>query len=155
MRLLDEFDKVGDVFTGETFCLESFEGLGGIHFRSEQQPVGALLTRSAGGVISSALQVGHRSLGGYPAMHHILFYDYVDDVLERRGPHRPDHLAHIAAAKEAGQIVMAGPVGDPVHGAVIVFSDASVDQIEGFAATDPYVVAGLVRARRIEPWAVV
>jgi uncharacterized protein YciI len=88
-------------------------------------------------------------------MHHILFYDYVDDVLERRGPHRADHLAHIAAAKEQGQIVMAGALGDPVHGAVIVFSEASVGQIEGFAATDPYVVAGLVRARRIEPWAVV
>jgi uncharacterized protein len=88
-------------------------------------------------------------------MHHILFYEYVEDVLERRGPVRPDHLAHIGAARDRGQIVMAGALGDPVHGAVIVFADTDPAEIERFAEHDPYVVAGLVRARRIEPWAVV
>jgi uncharacterized protein YciI len=88
-------------------------------------------------------------------MHHILFYDYAEDILERRGPHRPDHLAHITAGRERGQLVMAGALGDPVHGGVFIFAGASVEQIEDFAETDPYVIGGLVRARRIEPWAVV
>ena len=48
---------------------------------------------------------------------------------------------------------MAGPVGDPPSGAVIVFRVGA--DAEAFAGEDPYVAAGLVTARRVEPWAVV
>ncbi len=90
------------------------------------------------------------------AVHHILFYDYVPDVLERRGPYREDHLARIGAEREAGRIVMAGAVGDPVYGAAIVFApDVTVQEIEEFASSDPYVRGGIVTARRIEAWNVV
>jgi uncharacterized protein YciI len=88
-------------------------------------------------------------------VHHILFYDYVPDIVERRGPHREGHLARISEERRAGRIVMAGALGDPPHGAAIVFRDAEVGAIEAFVAADPYVEAGLVRAHRIEPWAVV
>jgi uncharacterized protein YciI len=84
--------------------------------------------------------------------HHILFYEYVEDILERRGPHREEHLARIRAED---RIVMAGALGDPVHGAAIVFRDADPETIEAFAAEDPYAVAGLVTARRIERWTLV
>jgi uncharacterized protein YciI len=87
--------------------------------------------------------------------HQILFYDYVADILERRGPYREAHLAGIRAEREAGRLVMAGPVGDPPHGAVIVFGDVEAAVIETFARSDPYVEAGLVTAWRIEPWNVV
>jgi hypothetical protein len=85
-------------------------------------------------------------------VHHILFYDYVPDVVERRGPHREAHLERIRAADA---IVMAGALGDPVNGAAIVFQGAEVADIEAFVAADPYVVAGLVRSWRIEPWTLV
>jgi uncharacterized protein YciI len=86
-------------------------------------------------------------------VHHILFYDYVDDILERRGPYREAHLARI---RDESRIVMAGALGDPAHGAAIVFGpDATVAEIGAFAEADPYVTAGLVRASRIEPWNVV
>lgn len=90
------------------------------------------------------------------ATHTILFYDYVDDVLERRGPHRPAHLDHIMAEKRAGRVVMAGALGDPPHGGAMVFGPG-VDpaRIEQFVETDPYRLAGLVKAWRIEPWNVV
>jgi uncharacterized protein YciI len=84
--------------------------------------------------------------------HQILFYDYVDDVLERRGPYREAHLAAIRAELEAGRVVMAGAVGDPPNGAVIVFGDVERDLIEAFARSDPYAEAGLVAAWRVEPW---
>lgn len=87
--------------------------------------------------------------------HQILFYDYVEDVLERRGPYREAHLAGIRAEREAGRVVMAGAVGDPPHGAVIVFTGVEPDAIEEFARADPYVQAGLVAAWRVEPWNVV
>lgn len=87
--------------------------------------------------------------------HRILFYDYVEDILERRGPYREAHLAGIRAEREAGRVVMAGALGDPPHGAVIVFGDVERDAIEAFARSDPYVKAGLVAAWRVEPWNVV
>ena len=86
-------------------------------------------------------------------MHHILFYDYVEDILERRDPYREEHLGRI---RGDARIVMAGALGDPVHGAAIVFGPgAERADIEAFADGDPYVTAGLVERRRIEPWNVV
>jgi uncharacterized protein YciI len=89
------------------------------------------------------------------ATHHILFYDYVEGMAERRGPYREAHLAKIGAEREAGRVVMAGALGDPPHGAAIVFKDVEPDAIEQFAQHDPYVEAGLVTDRRIERWNVV
>lgn len=88
-------------------------------------------------------------------MHHILFYDYVEDVLERRGPYREAHLERIRAARESGRVVMAGALGDPPHGAAIVFGDVPVEEVEAFAREDPYMQGGLVAEMRIEPWKVV
>jgi uncharacterized protein len=85
----------------------------------------------------------------------VLFYDYVPDILERRRPYRDEHLARIAAERGAGRIIMAGALGDPPHGALIVFADGvATDAVEAFAEVDPYVRAGLVTSRRVEPLAV-
>jgi uncharacterized protein YciI len=89
------------------------------------------------------------------ATHHILFYDYVENMAERRGPYREAHLARIGGERDAGRVTMAGALGDPPHGAAIVFRDVEPDAIEAFADADPYVEAGLVTARRIELWNVV
>ena len=85
----------------------------------------------------------------------LLFYDYVPDIAERRGPYREDHLARIRAERDAGRIVMAGALGDPPHGAAIVFRGASAAEVERFVADDPYVLAGLVTWWRVERWALV
>ena len=87
--------------------------------------------------------------------HHILFYDYVEDMGERRAPHRDAHLAHLKGAKDAGHVVLAGALGDPPHGAAIVFKIEDTAEIERFADEDPYVKAGLVTGRRIERWMLV
>jgi len=87
--------------------------------------------------------------------HHILFYDYVPDIAERRAPFREAHLGRIAAEREEGRIVLAGALGDPPRGAAIVFRDMDPEEIEAFAAGDPYVEAGLVTGHRIEVWALV
>jgi uncharacterized protein YciI len=84
---------------------------------------------------------------------HILLYDYVEDILERRGPYREAHLAGIRAGKDDGRILMAGPLGDPPTGAAIVFADR--DAAEAFAKADPYVANGLVTDWRVELWTLV
>jgi hypothetical protein len=85
----------------------------------------------------------------------ILFYDYVENMLERRVPHREAHMAAIKAERDAGRIQMAGPLGDPPHGAAIVFRGVEPEAIERFVVADPYVEAGLVTAWRVELWQVV
>ena len=85
--------------------------------------------------------------------HYILFYDYVENIIERRAPHREAHMKTIRAGKDDGRIVMAGPLGDPPHGAAIVFKDRAA--AEAFPQSDPYVANGLVTAWRVDPWAVV
>lgn len=86
---------------------------------------------------------------------HILFYDYVEDILKRRGPFREAHLERIRAAQSRGEVTQAGAVGDPPHGAAIVFQGVSPEQVEAFAREDPYVEAGLVADWRVEPWRLV
>jgi uncharacterized protein YciI len=76
--------------------------------------------------------------------HHLLLYDYVEDMSERRGPYREAHLARIASERERGRIAMAGALGDPPHGAAIVFKGVERKAIEEFVLGDPYVGAGLV-----------
>lgn len=87
--------------------------------------------------------------------HHILFYGYVEDMATRRTPHREAHLERIRAEREAGRVVMAGALGDPPRGAAIVFRGVAPEEIEAFAAADPYVEAGLVTARSVVPWKLV
>ncbi|MDO8198628.1 hypothetical protein Q5424_11285 [Conexibacter sp. JD483] len=83
----------------------------------------------------------------------LLIYEYVPDIVERRGPHRAGHLAAIAKHHASGAIVMAGAVGDPVDSGLLVFRDAGA--IDAYLADDPYVDAGLVVRHRVEPWTVV
>jgi uncharacterized protein YciI len=85
--------------------------------------------------------------------HQVLISSYVPDMLERRVPYREDHRAKIAAAKDDGRIVMAGPIGEPPNGGLIVFN--ARDAAEEFARADPYVEAGLVTEWRVEPWTLV
>jgi hypothetical protein len=87
--------------------------------------------------------------------HYLLQYDYVEDIAERRGPYREAHLAALREERDAGRVVMAGALGDPPIGAAIVFKDVDAATVAAFAERDPYVVAGLVRGRRIDPYNVV
>jgi len=90
-----------------------------------------------------------------PDLHHILFYDYPEDDLERRGPFREGHLDLIKQWKDDGRLVMAGAVGDPPNGGVLVFKVDDPAEIEAFVDADPYALNGVIVGRRIEPWNVV
>jgi len=86
---------------------------------------------------------------------YVLIYDFVDDIVERRAPHRARHLEKYRAWKADGRIVMGGAIGEPPFGAHIVFDVDDPRLVEEFAESDPYVLEGLVTARRVLPWAVV
>jgi uncharacterized protein len=90
-----------------------------------------------------------------PDLNFLLLYEYVPNMGERRGPHRDAHLAHIRAAQAAGQIGLAGALGDPVTAGALQFTGVSQSGVEQWVAADPYNQAGLVVSHRIEPWRLV
>ncbi|MFA9270515.1 MAG: YciI family protein [Baekduiaceae bacterium] len=85
----------------------------------------------------------------------VLTYDYVDDILDKRGPLREEHLANITREVEAGRLLSAGAVGDPPTGARFVWTEGNEDAIAAFVAADPYVKGGLVTGHDVQPWTVV
>ena len=87
--------------------------------------------------------------------HWLLFYEFVDDYLERRGPLRADHLALARAANERGELLLAGALAEPADGAVLVFAGDDASAAEAFAEADPYVRDGLVTSWRVRAWTVV
>ena len=77
-------------------------------------------------------------------VHYLLFYDVVPDYAARRAAYRAAHLARARAAHARGELVLGGALADPVDGAVLLFRGESPAVAERFAATDPYVINGLV-----------
>ena len=88
-------------------------------------------------------------------MHSLLFYDYVDNIVERRAPFREEHLTLAGEMHEQGILLMAGALTEPVDGAVFVFTTDDRSVVEDFVARDPYVRNGLVTSWRIRSWNVV
>ena len=87
--------------------------------------------------------------------HFLLYYDVADDYLERRAQFRSAHLEKAWASSQAGTLLLAGALADPVDGAVLLFSAADKAAVEAFASSDPYVLNGLVTRWRVREWSTV
>jgi uncharacterized protein len=85
-------------------------------------------------------------------MHHILFYDVVDDYVERRAQFRAEHLELGRQFIERGKLLMGGALAEPVDQAIIVFRGDSSAAAEAFVKADPYVRHGLVKSWRVRKW---
>jgi uncharacterized protein YciI len=88
-------------------------------------------------------------------MHVILFYDIVDDYIERRAPLREEHLRLARESQARGEMLMGGALADPVDGVMILFRGESTAAAEDFAQADPYVQHGLVKSWRVRKWTTV
>lgn len=88
-------------------------------------------------------------------MHYLLFYEVVDDYVERRAAFRGVHLDHAWRAHERGELVLAGALADPVDGTVLLFKGDSPEVAEAFANSDPYVTNGLVSRWWVREWTTV
>jgi len=85
-------------------------------------------------------------------MHYLLFYDVVDDYVEKRAQFRALHLAHARAAYERGELVLGGALVEPTDAAIILFHGPTPDAATAFAKSDPYVLNGLVKSWRVRKW---
>lgn len=85
-------------------------------------------------------------------MHYILFYEYANDYMERRGEYRNIHMSHAKASIDRGELFLGGAFTDPADGAAIIFKGNSPKVAESFAEADPYVVNGLVTSWKVREW---
>src|SRR5690242_566990 len=85
----------------------------------------------------------------------ILFYETADNYVERRAPHRGQHLELARAANARGELLLAGALADPADRAVLVFRASEQSVVEEFARRDPYVINGAVARWEVRPWTVV
>ena len=88
-------------------------------------------------------------------MYWLLFYDYVEDMAERRAPFRDAHLVLARQAHERGELLLAGALVEPLDGAVFVFTVEDAATVEAFVENDPYVKEGLVTTWTVRQWTVV
>jgi len=84
-----------------------------------------------------------------------LLYDVVDDFVARRMNFREEHLRRGQEALGRGELLLAGALGEPVNGALLVFLAEERSIPEQFAKKDPYVTNGLVKRWEVRPWNVV
>ena len=85
----------------------------------------------------------------------LLTLDYVENMLEKRGPYREEHINGAKKAFEQGKCAMAGALTDPVDTGVFVFKNVDKEFVENFVKNDAYYKAGLVPKYTIRPWMVV
>lgn len=86
--------------------------------------------------------------------------DVANSLLQRRAA-RPEHLARLAVLKNAGRLVLGGPLpaidaADPgpagFTGSLIVAEFASLEAAREWAAADPYVAGGVFAAVDVRPF---
>lgn len=88
-------------------------------------------------------------------MHFLLFYEVVDDYVERRAQFRAAHIKLAREAAARGDLILAGGLANPVDGSVLLFKADSPAVAEAFAKADPYVTNGLVTKWRVREWTTV
>ena len=87
--------------------------------------------------------------------YYALFYELVDDMVNRRVPFREEHLRLARESRERSELVLAGALAEPVDRALLVFHVDDKSKVESFARKDPYVLNGLAKKWEVRPWNVV
>lgn len=87
--------------------------------------------------------------------YYALEYNTAEGFVERRAPFRDHHLRLVREAHGRGELLMAGALGTPPDGALLIFRAESPVLAEEFARRDPYVTSGLVTRWQVRLWAVV
>ncbi len=118
----------------------------------------ALLGRgSAIAFLAASSRQAFSSTTAMSATQYLLRYDYIPDVLEKRGPYREGHLNLAKQLIAEGKCLSGGPTGDVgmeiPKGALFIFTSA--DAAKSFVEQDPYISGGIVIGHSIEEWNVV
>jgi len=84
-------------------------------------------------------------------MKYVLFYTSAPDVAARAGPVFPAHRAHYEDFRARGVLLLLGTFENAqADGSMAVFTTR--EAAEEFAATDPFVLNGVVTGYQIKGW---
>jgi uncharacterized protein YciI len=86
-----------------------------------------------------------------PAPVWVLLYESADDVYETAPVHFPAHRTRLDEFRRRGELLLVGTFGDPrAEGSMSVFRTRA--GAEEFAAGDPFVLNGVVKAWTLREW---
>jgi uncharacterized protein len=115
------------------------------------------LPRHAGSNSFCVSSYSYSTTTALQATQYLLRYDYISDVLEKRGPYREGHLGLAKQMIEDGTCLSGGPTGEVgmevPTGALFIFTEEAA--AKAFVEGDPYVANGIVTGHSIEEWNVV
>ncbi|MEU2005222.1 YciI family protein [Rhodococcus sp. NPDC019627] len=81
-----------------------------------------------------------------------LIYRYIDDVTLIT-EHRPEHRAYLRQLADAGELVLAGGLGEPgPPSGLLVVDVESVKRVEELADNDPFHARGIIKERSVQRW---
>ena len=80
----------------------------------------------------------------------VSFYEMAPDALSKVLTHFPAHRARLDEFHARGDLLAAGPLGNPPEGALAIFN--SREAAEEFIEGDPFVTEGLVSKWRLVEW---
>lgn len=79
-------------------------------------------------------------------------YRYVDDD-ELITSHRPEHRKYLQSLAAAGELVVAGPLGEPgLPGGLLVLDVASLARAADIAHNDPFRRHGVIADQSVRSW---
>ncbi len=85
-----------------------------------------------------------------------MFYQYVEDVLEKRKPYREAHIALANSYAEKGKVKLGGAVGnvgeDPDKALIVFTTEKAAKE---FLKKDPYMEHGIVKGHNLQEFHVV
>jgi uncharacterized protein len=79
--------------------------------------------------------------------HYVLFYRYVEDMVNKRTPFREAHLK-LAKSYEGKGLLLGGALQNPIDGALL-FWEGEEQTVKTFVDSDPYVKNKLVSSYEI------
>lgn len=83
-----------------------------------------------------------------------LQYRYVDDA-ELVSTHRPEHRAYLRGLAEAGELLVAGPLGEPgPPGGLLVLDVSSAKRAEAIAQEDPFTARAAIASHSVQEWTI-
>lgn len=81
-----------------------------------------------------------------------LFQQFGADYMEKRGPFRDEHMAHLNAAIARGDILVAGAMMEGAPESMVIFQADSAEAVEAYARADPYVAGGVTKSWCVREW---
>lgn len=94
-------------------------------------------------------------------MYYAIIAEDVPNSLEKRLAHRPAHLERLQTMQAEGRLLLAGPFPaidsvDPgpagFSGSLIVAEFESLEQAQGWAQADPFMLNGIYRHVTVKPF---